>query len=73
MIKQRLLTGWSLMRGVYLIIGILVLVQAISAQQMWGIALGSYVSLMGLFGFGCAGGNCAGGNCAVKPDQDHIN
>ena len=69
--KNRLLTGWSLMRGVYLAIGILVLVQAISASQWLGVALGSYVSLMGLFGFGCAGGNCAGGNCEVKPDPHH--
>ena len=71
--KKRLLTGWTVVRVAYLVIGALVLAQAFSAGQWWGVALGSYVSLMGLFGFGCAGGNCAGGNCEVKPDPDHKN
>lgn len=71
--KKRLLTGWTFTRGAYVAIGILVLAQAFSAAQWWGVALGSYVSLMGLFGFGCAGGNCAGGSCTVKPDQGHKN
>lgn len=71
--KKRLFTGWTVTRIVYLVIGILVLVQAFSAEQWWGVALGSYVSLMGLFGFGCAGGSCAGGSCEVKPDPDHQN
>lgn len=69
--KKRLLTGWTVMRVAYLVIGALVLVQAFTAGQWWGVALGSYVCLMGLFGFGCAGGNCAGGSCEVKPDPDH--
>lgn len=68
--KNRILTGWTWVRAAYLVIGLLVIFQAASANQWWGLALGAYVTAMGLFGFGCAAGNCAGGNCAVEPDQD---
>ena len=68
--KERLLSNWTWMRTVYTIMGLLVLAQAISAAQWWGMGLGAYVFLMGAFGFGCAGGSCAGGNCMVKPDAD---
>lgn len=56
--KERLLSGWNLPRLLYLAIGILILFQAFSESQWWGVALGAYMSLMGLFGFGCAGGAC---------------
>ena len=68
--KERLFKNWTWVRGMYLGIGLLLLAQAVSEVQWWGILLGGYVSLMGLFGFGCAGGNCAGDNCSVKPDRD---
>jgi len=68
--KERLLYNWTWTRGAYTLIGLLVLAQAISETQWWGVGLGAYVMLMGIFGFGCAGGNCAGGNCSVKPDRD---
>ena len=68
--KERLLYNWTWTRVAYTVVGLLVLAQAISEAQWWGVGLGTYVSLMGVFGFGCAGGNCAGGNCSVKPDTD---
>ena len=71
--KNRLLRNWSWARAAYLLIGILVGIQAVSAGQWWGIGLGLYVTAMGLFGFGCAAGNCAGPTCAVKPDPDQKN
>lgn len=58
MIKNRLLKNWTWMRAVYLLIGILLIFQAAYAAQWLGVLLGSYISAMGLFGFGCAGGNC---------------
>ncbi len=69
--KERLLHNWTWMRAAYLVIGLLVLAQALTEAQWWGVGLGGYVCLMGLFGFGCAGGNCAGGNCSVPTDIDH--
>ena len=68
--KNRILKNWSWPRLAYLIIGLLVSFQAADANQWWGLALGAYVTAMGLFGFGCAAGNCAGGNCSVEPDRD---
>lgn len=70
MIKERLLTGWTFTRVAYLIIGIMVIIQAAVNDQWLGILLGSYVAFMGLFAFGCAGGSCFDGNCEVKYDRD---
>lgn len=68
--KSRLLYNWTWVRAAYLVIGVLVILQAASADQWWGLALGIYVAAMGLFSFGCAAGNCAGSNCALEPDRD---
>lgn len=68
--KNRLLNNWSWSRVAFLLIGLLVIFQAADANQWWGLALGAYVTAMGLFGFGCATGNCAGRNCSVEPDRD---
>ena len=70
MIKERLLTGWTFTRVAYLVIGIMVIIQATVNDQWLGILLGSYVAFMGLFAFGCAGGSCFDGNCEVKHDRD---
>lgn len=70
---NRILNNWTWTRGAYTIIGLLVLAQAITEVQWWGVALGAYVFLMGLFSFGCAGGNCAINNSSVKPDTDQEN
>jgi len=70
MIKERLLTGWTFTRVAYLVIGIMVIIQAAVNDQWLGILLGSYVAFMGLFAFGCAGGSCFDGNCEVKHDRD---
>lgn len=51
-------TGWSFRRIIYLGMGILILIQAIGLAQWFGVLLGIYFALMGLLGFGCAGGNC---------------
>lgn len=59
MIKQRLLSGWNLARIAYLVIGLLILMQALSEEQWWGVALGVYMTAAGIFAFGCAGGACA--------------
>ena len=69
MIKKRLFTGWTFTRVAYLVIGIIVIIQAAVNDQWLGILLGSYVAFMGLFAFGCACGNCFNGNCEVNPDR----
>jgi hypothetical protein len=57
-LKLRLRYNWSLIRVLYLIIGSAVIYTSIDEQQWFGIFLGVYFFLMGLLGFGCAGGNC---------------
>jgi hypothetical protein len=61
--KQRILTGWTFTRVLYLALGSMVVVESIAGQQWVGAAFGAYFAAMGLFAFGCAGGNCYGGSC----------
>lgn len=67
--KQRILKGWTFSRGVYLVLGLVVIVQAFTMEQWLGVLLGFYFASMGLFAFGCASGNCFSGNCKVEPKQ----
>ena len=60
--KERILTGWTLTRVLYLAMGSYIVVQSILDQQWIGILLGGYFAAMGLFAFGCAAGNCRVGN-----------
>lgn len=70
MIKDRMLKGWTIMRVVYLMIGLLIIIQGVHGDQWPGILLGAYISSMGLFSFGCAGGNCSNGNCDIQKDSE---
>ena len=56
--KERILTGWTLTRVLYLVMGTYIIVQSVLDQQWIGILLGGYFASMGLFAFGCAAGNC---------------
>lgn len=59
--KERILTGWTLTRVLYLVMGSYIVVQSVLEQQWIGILLGGYFASMGLFAFGCAAGNCGVG------------
>jgi hypothetical protein len=67
--KERILTNWTFMRALYLLMGIAVIVQAVMSQQWFGVAFGGYFASMGLFAFGCDAGNCYSGNCATETQQ----
>ena len=67
--KNRILTNWTFMRALYLLMGIAVIIQSVKSQQWFGILIGAYFASMGLFAFGCAAGNCYGGNCSIQPEQ----
>jgi len=56
--KERILTGWTLARVLYFLLGAVVIVQSVIQQHWLGIAIGSYFAAMGIFRFGCAAGNC---------------
>ena len=61
--KNRILTGWTIQRGIYLVLGMLIVVQSIIDKQWVAVIAGGYFASMGLFAFGCAAGNCFGGSC----------
>jgi hypothetical protein len=55
---QRITSGWTFIRVLYLVLGVFVIAQSIHDKQWVGLVLGAYVAAMGLFAFGCAAGNC---------------
>ncbi|CAN5442690.1 hypothetical protein BH10BAC1_BH10BAC1_17120 [soil metagenome] len=69
--KNRILSGWTFTRVLYLALGTAVVMNGIANKEWWGILLGGYFASMGLFAFGCASGNCLGGNCNVEPKQNN--
>jgi hypothetical protein len=70
--KERILTNWSWVRVMYLLIGAFMTVQALASQQ-WLVALaGTYFASMGLFGVGCASGGCAIDNRSASGDGDSV-
>ncbi len=69
--KERILTGWTIPRGLYLAFGLYIIIESVARQQWFGVVFGSYFAAMGLFAFGCASGACFGGNCAVTPNHSN--
>ena len=71
--KERILTGWTLTRVLYLVMGTYIVVQSVLDQQWIGILLGGYFASMGLFAFGCAAGNCGVRYSEGRKNQDSAN
>lgn len=72
-IKQRLTTNWTLTRGIYLALGLYVIISSLMGDQQWlSLLLGVYVASMGLFSFGCASGACYGGSCEVEAEKPNF-
>ena len=67
--KERLLTGWTFQRVLFLLSGSFILIQSIIDRQWFGIIFGIYFASMGLFALGCAAGNCYGGNSGSGNDK----
>lgn len=51
--------GWTWVRGTYVLIGVGIMVNSLIHFEWLGVMMGTYLFLMGLFAFGCAGGACA--------------
>lgn len=71
--KERLLSNWSIIRVLYLVMGILIITQTAMSREWIGVAIGSYFAAMGLFSFGCASGNCTGGSCSTDAKKNSQN
>jgi hypothetical protein len=68
--KERLLSNWTFIRVMYLLVGVSLVIQGLAGQQ-WLISLwGAYFASMGLFGFGCASGGCYTYNRPMEPGTD---
>lgn len=67
--KNRLLTNWTFTRGLYLAMGVVIIIQSVVAKQWMGLTLGGYFAAMGLFAIGCASGNCYAGNKTTAPQK----
>jgi len=55
---RKLMTGWTIPRAMYLLIGGYIFIYSMLQMEWLGIVFGGYFAAMGLFGFGCAAGNC---------------
>lgn len=55
---NRISTPWGFSRWLYLVMGVIIIIQGAVANQVMGLILGSYFSIMAVFGIGCAMGNC---------------
>ncbi len=67
--RTRIFRNWTFRRGLFIAMGVFVIVQSIMNEQWLGIALGGYFAAMGIFAFGCTSGNCLGDHCEIKPEQ----
>lgn len=56
--KERILTGWTFTRVLYLVMGSFIVADAIATHQWLMLGFGLYFAAMGVFAFGCAAGNC---------------
>lgn len=70
-LKQRILTGWTVTRALYLGMGITIIINSFMSQQWFAVLFGAYFASMGLFSFGCAAGACLGGNGNTEPTRQN--
>ncbi len=63
--RKRILTGWTVQRAIYGLVGLAIIAQAIKDKEWVWLLPGAYFAAMGIFAFGCASGNCFGGSCYV--------
>lgn len=68
--KKRILTGWTLIRILYVALGAIIITYSILNHEWFGILFGVYFASMGLFGYGCASGNCFAGTCSTEVNTD---
>jgi hypothetical protein len=56
--KDRITKGWTFWRGLYLVMGGIVMTEAVMNHQWPGLLFGGYFAAMAVFNFGCAAGAC---------------
>ncbi len=66
--KQRIFSGWTFQRWLYLVFGGIVMAQAVADQQWLVLLPAGYFAAMAIFNFGCAAGGCSDGTCNINFD-----
>lgn len=61
-LKNRLVTGWGLMRFVRLALALILIVQAVTNSEVLFMALGAVLLFQAVFNYGC----CSAGNCDIN-------
>lgn len=56
--KQRIFTGWNFQRILFLLMGVVIIIQAVADKQWMVLVPGGYIASMAVFNFGCASGSC---------------
>lgn len=64
--KARIFSNWSIVRLLYVVLGILICIQAIYSEQWFELIIGAYFLVMAVFAIGCATGNCVDNSCEVE-------
>jgi hypothetical protein len=67
---QRVLYGWNMRRGLYLVMGVIFTWFFIGEKQYMGAGAGVLFAAMALFNLGCAAGNCSAGISRTKTDDN---
>lgn len=55
---ENVFQNWTWVRALYLLLGIIVVIDSFFDKFWMGAMLGSYFMVMGIFALGCAGGSC---------------
>lgn len=63
-LKNRLITGWSLIRVVRLALALILLVQAVTGSEILFAVLGGFLLFQAAFNYGCCGAN----GCDINHD-----
>lgn len=56
---QKIITNWTLLRAIRLVLGVFIIIQSIEMQNYWIILPGVIFTVMALFNAGCGSNGCA--------------
>jgi len=70
--KDRILTGWTFSRALYVIVGSFIIIDSVMSKQWAALGFGLYFAAMGIFAFGCAAGNCYTGLTAKNTNSQNV-
>jgi len=56
---QKIISNWTFIRFIRLILGIFIIVQSVQIQNYWMIIPGIVFSVMALLNVGCCGNSCS--------------